>query len=255
MTKIKAVLKITLFLVWCLLCAPTQFIYLLFVKGRSAYTLPYFWQRGVCKIFGIKVVVSGAPISTAQTVFCSNHISFLDIPVIGSVLKASFVAKGEVESWPVFGFLSKLQQTIFISRKRSDAHRAGQQIEQSLKQGKNIIIFPEGTSSDGSNVLGMKAALFSPLVGLKNTVIQPFTIWIKAVDKQPVAGASDPQKLRDLYAWYGDMELAPHLWAFAQHKGAVIELVFHAPIAADSGADRKALAALCEEKIRNPLVS
>lgn len=255
MTKIKAALKIILFLLWCLLCAPAQFVYLLLVKGRSAYTLPYIWQRGVCRIFGIKVVVSGAPISSAQTVFCSNHISYLDIPVIGSVLKASFVAKGEVESWPVFGFLSKLQQTIFISRKRSDAHRAGEQIEANLKQGKNIIIFPEGTSSDGSNVLAMKAALFAPLAGLENTVIQPFTIRISAVDKHGVADNGRAQALRDLYAWYGDMELAPHLWAFAQHRGAVIELVFHAPIAADGGADRKALAALCEEKIRNPLVS
>ncbi len=255
MTKIKACFKIALFLLWCLLCAPTQFIYLLFVKGPSAYTLPYIWQRGVCRIFGIKVVISGAPISTAQTVFCSNHISYLDIPVIGSALKASFVAKGEVESWPVFGFLSKLQQTIFISRKRSDAHRAGEQIEQNLQQGKNIIIFPEGTSSDGSNVLAMKAALFSPVAGLENTVIQPFSVCIRNVDKQSVADASAPQELRDLYAWYGDMDLAPHLWAFAQHKGAVIELVFHAPIAADGGADRKALAAQCEEKIRNPLVS
>ena len=256
MQKSKAVLRIFAFFIWCLICAPTQFIYLLFVKGPSAYKLPYIWQKGVCWIFRIKVKVSGAPISLKQTVFCSNHISYLDIPVIGSVLKASFVAKSEVETWPVFGFLSKLQQTVFISRKRTDTHKAAEKIEVSLNEGKNIILFPEGTSSDGSAVMPMKASMLSPIAGLKNASVQPFTILVKKVDGMDVAAnQNDAQVLRDAYAWYGDMDLAPHLWSFAQHKGAEIELIFHEPIAADSAGDRKALTALCEEKIRIPLVS
>jgi 1-acyl-sn-glycerol-3-phosphate acyltransferase len=255
MTKIKASLKIALFLGWCMLVVPTQFIYLFFVKGYSAYTIPYIWQRGVCKVFGIKVTVKGAALSKHHTVYCSNHTSYLDIPAIGSVLKASFVAKSEVEKWPVFGFLSKLQQTIFISRRRNDAKKGALKIQEGLNDGKNIILFPEGTSSDGQSLLPMKAAMLSPLVGLSNAYIQPFTIVIRKVDGQDVSGSDQEQALRDLYAWYGEMELAPHLWIFAQTKGAEIDLIFHDPISAQAVEDRKRLVALCEEKIRIPLVT
>jgi 1-acyl-sn-glycerol-3-phosphate acyltransferase len=255
MTKIKASLKISLFLGLCLLVVPTQFVYLLFVKGYSAYTIPHLWQLGVCKVFGIKVTVKGAAISRHQTVYCSNHTSYLDIPAIGSVLKASFVAKSEVEKWPVFGFLSKLQQTIFISRRRHDAQKGAEKIKEALGGGKNIILFPEGTSSDGQGLLPMKAAMLSPLVGLNEAYIQPFTIVIRKVDGQDVNGSDQEQALRDLYAWYGEMELAPHLWLFSQTKGAEIDLIFHDPISAQAVDDRKRLVAHCEEKIRIPLVT
>lgn len=233
---------------------PTQTIYLWFCKGPSAYFVPYLWQCAVCKIFGLKVIVRGEAVSKEQTVYCSNHISYLDIPVIGSVLKASFVAKSEVEHWPVFGFLSKLQQTIFISRKRGDAAKESEKIKNSLQEGKNIILFPEGTSTDGRDVNAMKAAMLVPVMGIENAYIQPFTVRIKTVNKQSLDGSESDQDVRDLYAWHGDMELAPHLWTLAKTKGAEIELIFHTPFAANKYSDRKELIKYCEEKIRNALV-
>ena len=255
MKSLKASLKIILFLCLCALVVPCQFVYLLFVKGYSAYTIPYLWQRCVCKVFGIKVTVKGVALSKHQTVYCSNHLSYLDIPAIGSVLKASFVAKSEVEKWPVFGFLSKLQQTIFISRRRHDAKKGAEKIKTGLSDGKNIILFPEGTSSDGRSLLPMKAAMLSPLVGLSDVYIQPFTILIRKVDDQEINNNDQQQGLRDLYAWQGDMELAPHLWRFLQGKGAEIDLILHEPISAHDMGDRKRLVALCEEKIRIALVT
>ncbi|MEC7577065.1 MAG: lysophospholipid acyltransferase family protein [Pseudomonadota bacterium] len=255
MKTLKAIIKLSAFLIWSGLCAPTQMVYMLFDRGVGAYRIPYIWQRGVCKIFGLKVTASGEEIIDHQAVYCSNHVSYLDIPVVGSVLKASFVAKADVENWPIFGFLSKLQQTIFISRKRSDVKKEAVKIANSLAEGKKIILFPEGTSSDGSAVLPVKGAMLAPIIDAEGAYVQPFTIKVNAVDGQPVLGAgAQQQSLRDLYAWYGDMDMAPHLWAFAKTKGAHVELVFHAPVAAEKFDDRKALAAYCEENIRNPLV-
>ena len=255
MKNVKAIIKLISFLLWSGFCAPLQMIYMLFDRGAGAYRIPYIWQRGVCRIFGLKINVTGAAILTQQAVFCSNHVSYLDIPVIGSVLKASFVAKSEVEGWPIFGFLSKLQQTVFISRKRSDSMRAAAKIGEALAEGKNIILFPEGTSGDGADVLPVKASMLAPIVDVDTATVQPLTVKLISADGIDVNTENEQAKqARDLYAWYGDMDMAPHLWAFAKTKGAVLELVFHAPIATKEFNDRKELASYCEENIRKPLV-
>lgn len=247
----QTILKALLFFLWCAIVAPLQMIVMIFHRGHGAYLIPYFWQKGVCRIFGLKVIVEGTPLHDQQTLFVCNHVSYLDIPVIGSVLKASFVAKKEVATWPVFGFLSRLQQTAFISRSRGDAQKEKNALSNMLDEGKSLILFPEGTSTDGSDVAPFKSSLFSMTLDDSRhaLMIQPVTLRIEQVNGQN----PDAQAIRDLYAWYGDMTMPPHLKAFTASRGALIRLVFHDPIDPKTYTDRKFMADQCRDIIRSGL--
>ena len=246
-----AICKLIAFLLWCAVMVPIQMVIMLFRGSKPAYTTPWLWHKGVCRILGLKVVVEGAPCTDRQVIFISNHLSYLDIPVIGSTLKASFVAKGEVAKWPVFGFLSTLQQTAFISRSRTTLGNDKNNLETMLKDGRSMIIFPEGTSTDGRSVVPFKSSLFSIALADDGTDIwlQPMTISIVSVNgKNP-----EDQSVRDLYAWHGDMDLAPHLSAFGKISGATIKMTFHEPVRARAVNDRKLLAQSCHEAVMQGL--
>lgn len=230
---------------------PMQLIVMTMSRSKPAYTFPRLWHRGVCRILGLRVIVEGQPHTGNQVIFISNHMSYLDIPVIGSVLKASFVAKGEVAQWPVFGFLSKLQQTAFVSRSRTTLGNDKNNLETMLKDGRSMIIFPEGTSTDGRTVVPFKSSLFSIALADDGTDIwlQPMTLSLISVDdRDPVE-----QTVRDLYAWHGDMTLNPHLAGFGKIRGATIKITFHAPVRARAMPDRKILAQTCYESVLSGL--
>lgn len=231
-------------------------MFILALSGkRPFYAIPMLWHRIICFCFGIRVVVEGAPLRDGHIVYVSNHLSYLDIPVIGGVIRASFVAKKEVESWPVFGFLARLQNTVFIKRSRSAAADEKDSVGSVIDQGRNLVIFPEGTSTDGRTVIDFKSSLFSLMLDshLPDLMIQPFTISMRRVD----GVFPETQDLRDIYSWHRDMdtELPAHLWRFARSKGAVIVLRFHAPVAARDYADRKALAKICHKAVAEGLES
>jgi len=247
-----AAFKMLLFFVWSIIIVPPQILIMVFHKGQHAYHLPYIWHKGVCLIFRLKVKVEGQPERKRQTMYVSNHLSYLDIPVIGTVLKASFVAKKDVAKWPVFGFLSKMQQTAFIDRSRSAIAKEANALDNMVARGKSLIIFPEGTSTDGRSVLPFKSSLFSlALQDGKNLMMQPFTIKMDLVDGSP----PETQALKDLYSWLRDMdtELHTHLWLFAKSKGAVISLHFHDTLETLDFQDRKTLAKVCENKVSQEL--
>lgn len=251
MAGLTATLKLVAFLLWCAVMVPIQMLIMLFSGRKPAYTTPWIWHNGVCKILGLNVIVEGKPCTDRQVIFISNHLSYLDIPVIASILKASFIAKGEVASWPVFGFLSKLQQTAFVSRSKTTLGNDKNNLENMLKDGRSMILFPEGTSTDGRSVVPFKSSLFSIALAIEETDIwlQPMTLSIINVDGNPPVA----QDVRDLYAWYGDMTLPPHLSAFGKTKGATIKITFHEPISARATPDRKILASRCYEAVAGGL--
>ncbi len=247
----RIILKGSIFFLSCALAVPLQMLLMVFHRGRGAYLLPHLWQSMICRIFGLKVIIDGTPLHNQQTLFVCNHLSYLDIPVIGSALKASFIAKKDVASWPVFGFLSRLQQTAFISRSRNDAQREKNALSNMLDEGKSLILFPEGTSTDGRDVAPFKSSLFSMTLedGRHGIMIQPVTLCIEQVDGQ----SPDSQMMRDQYAWYGDMTMPPHLKAFTASRGATIRLIFHPPVDPKNFTDRKMLADHCWAVVRSGL--
>tara|TARA_Y100001958_G_C21029254_1_gene402888 strand:- start:181 stop:807 length:627 start_codon:yes stop_codon:yes gene_type:complete len=179
--------------------------------------------------------------------FACNHTSYSDIAILGSLLPASFVAKAEVAGWPLFGVLAKLQRTVFVDRRATKATKQRDEMIRRLENGDNLILFPEGTSSDGNAVLPFKSALFSvaqvephgrPLL------VQPVSLAYTRLDGMPVGRA-----LRPYFAWYGDMTLAPHFWEVAGLGHTTVDVVFHSPVTIAGYESRKALADHCQAVI------
>ena len=240
--------RLLIFVLGGLFTLTYQSIVLLFTKGRFAYIYPKIFHKFLCRAFGIKIIVEGKIETEGQIVYVGNHISYLDIEVIGSLLTGSFVAKKEVESWPLFGILGKMQRTLYISRAPKDAQRETKVMLDRLEEGLPLIIFPEGTSSDGTSVLPFKSSFFEIFLN-RNIKIQPFTISVLEVDGRK----ADSAALRDQYAWYGDMTLEPHLWSFAKSKGAVIKVIFQEPVISSSYKNRKMLSQVCHDGVSKGL--
>ena len=176
--------------------------------------------------------------------FDSNHLPYLDIPILGSVFPLRFVAKSEVQFWPIFGFLSKLARTIFIKRKRSDSVIQKNKIFDLLSSGDKVCMFPEGTTSDGNRVLDFKSSSFSALENQK-FLIQPIIISYSDLNGIPIN-----RWLRPVIAWYGDMDLKPHLLKLVSLRSIKIKLIYINPVCSSHFASRKDLSNYLEKKIK-----
>ena len=195
------------------------------VAPKLAARLPRLYHRLCLKIFHIKVVTEGDIAAQAPCLFVSNHASYLDIPVLGSLILGYFVAKSEVASWPLIGFLAKLQRTLFIDRRRSHVREGQSALSQRLIAGDNLILFPEGTSSDGCHILPFRRALFQAVLDHADEVdmlIQPVSVACVEMN-----GTAADREAKQTYAWFGDMSFVPHLWGFLKHKQTVVKVTFH----------------------------
>ena len=251
MTHVKAAIKLMLVMGWSLLLVPPQLLVLLCTRGLAAFWIPQLWHRGLCFVLGLKVEVKGQPVRGRHVVYVSNHVSHFDIPVIGRTLRAAFIAKGEMQSWPVAGFMARLQQTVFISRASRDGVAVTRMVAAVLAQGRSLVLFPEGTTSGGVDVAPFKSSLFAILFPPEggDWLVQPFTIRVERIGGRPVTD----QDTRDHYAYYGAMPAGPHAWNFLRGSGATVRMLFHPPIASGPQHDRKSLAALTREIVASGL--
>lgn len=217
--------------------------------------MPLRYQRFLARLFGIRVRVIGDPIQDRGVLMIANHTSYLDILVIGGTVQCSFVAKREVGTWPFFGTFARLQRTVFVDRaRRSQAGESRDVIRERLLAGDALVLFAEGTSGDGNFTLPFKSALMGAAeaqVGTDATgrpihvPVQPVSVAYVGLHGLPMGRENRP-----LFAWYGDMDLIPHLWEalLAGPIDAVIE--FHAPVTVDEAGGRKRLAALTNTVVR-----
>ena len=246
--KIKAIIRLILLALLSIAVMISQTIILSVYRGPASYLIPILWERGARRIFGVKIITVGKPVCDRQVIYMSNHLSYIDIPVLGSLVYGSFVARGDVRQWPIWGYLGSMQQTVYISRDPKHIAREKPKLDKMIADGKNLIIFPEGTSSNGAGVLPFKSSFFSLAYDDPNRkiTIQPVTITVLEMDGKP---AAHDQAVRDIYAWYGEMDLMPHMWRLAQLKGGTVQVEFHAPHEAANYPDRKALCAACETDV------
>lgn len=209
-----------------------------------ARVLPGLWHRMCCGLLAIDVRSHGLPDAAGPVLYVCNHASYLDVPVLGGLLDARFVAKSEVARWPVIGALSMLQGTIFIERRPQGARCQPDELRRALRSGASLIVFPEGTSSDGNRVLPFKSTLFAAadaaVDGLE-VKVQPVTIAYSRHRGLPMG-----RRLRPYFAWYGDMTLVRHLWGCLGAGGAGIDVIFHEPVRLSQFASRKELARHCQ---------
>jgi 1-acyl-sn-glycerol-3-phosphate acyltransferase len=214
-------------------------------RGQGSRPVAKFWFSASSRLIGLRLVRSGLPVTEGPVLYLANHISYLDILLLGQQLDVTFVAKSEVRDWPLFGTLAELGGTLFVSRRAASTRDEAAQIRSRLAAGGRVILFPEGTSSDGTDVLPFKSALLGLAQDIPGLRIQPVTI---AYPHPSRAGVD----LRP--AWYGDMSLLPHLWQLLQWRRGQAHLRFHPPLRLDQRQiDRKRLAVACQTQIRQGL--
>jgi lyso-ornithine lipid O-acyltransferase len=214
-----------------------------------ARQLPVIYHKIVCTLLRLKVRVSGTPQKTAPLLILSNHSSWLDIVALSSVMPVSFIAKSEVAGWPIFGLFARLQRSVFIDRSRRmatrDAHRA---VSDRLQSGDAIVLFAEGTTSDGHRVLSFRSSLVgaaSEWLGDAEAKIQPV-----AITYTRRAGLPIPRAERPCIAWYGDMELIPHFKGIILGGPIEVTLSFCDPLEPDLARNRKIATRAAEQAIR-----
>ncbi|MBV9693306.1 MAG: 1-acyl-sn-glycerol-3-phosphate acyltransferase, partial [Alphaproteobacteria bacterium] len=161
MQKLRGILILLLFVITALLLIPVQSAALaLKLKGRK--TIPNAYSRFLCRLFGVRLRVLGRPVQDKGVLMVANHTSYLDIIALGASARVSFVAKSEVNTWPFFGVMARLYETVFVERaRRTQAGVARDQLRQRLDEGDALVLFPEGTSNDGNRVLPFKSALMA----------------------------------------------------------------------------------------------
>ena len=158
-SPLRASVRILGYFVLTAMLLPFQF-FALRLNKKLAVQLPIFYHRVCTRILGFEIRVHGEKLASTPVLFACNHVSYADIAILGSLLPASFVAKAEVAKWPLFGLLAKLQRTVFVNRRATKATKQRDEMICRLEGGDSMILFPEGTSSDGNKVLPFKSALF-----------------------------------------------------------------------------------------------
>jgi len=238
--------RFALYFAWTVSLLPVQLVGLA-CRRRWTSTLPVFYHRCCCRILGLRVRAVGSPTARRPVLFAANHVSYTDITVLGSVIPGSFIAKTEVADWPFFGWLAKLQRSVFVDRQARNTPAQRDAISERLAAGDALILFPEGTSGDGNRVLPFKSALFAAVHRTKGSspvIVQPVSLAYTRLDGMPIG-----RFYRPLFAWYGAAELAPHMWTMAGLGTVEVVIEFHPPtFLADCGS-RKALAAYCHARV------
>ncbi len=215
------------------------------VKPRTRRSLVKRWSGRLLRILAVRTRVEGEIGARGGNVMVvANHVSWLDIFVLNAVHPVLFVAKSELERWPVLAQMIRGAGTVFIERdRRRDTHRVNHQMARLLAGGEVVAVFPEGTTTEGLDVLPFKSSLLQPIVEAEGHV-QPVAIRYRAVDGRPSLAA----------AYVGDMSFAASFWRVCGERELLVELIAPAALPARDG-HRRELARAAEAAIRTVLAA
>ncbi len=229
------------------------------MKAKGARTFPHWYHRRVCRLLGIRLHIHGEVVRDRPVLLISNHTTWLDIPVLSAVAPLSFVAKREVGTWPFVSSLARLQRTVFVDRtRRSAVGQTTGEIAQRLSEGDTIVLFAEGTSSDGNRVLPFMTSLFATAkpasgeadgVKAPDAVVQTLSVVYTRLHGIPLGRSGRPT-----VAWYGDMEMKGHAWELLKAGPLDVEIRVGDPVPLTSFADRKQLARHSEAQVREHVI-
>ena len=227
------------------------------LRGLPAGRAPVLFHRVFLRLFAVRVTQSGTPPGPGEgALVLANHVSWLDIVAIGSLCPLSFVAKSEIAGWPVISLLAGLQRTIYIDRQRRRATATvSTAMGHRLAEGELVVLFAEGTTGDGTRLLPFRSSLVGAAraalqaeAGPGRVRLQPLAIAYPRRNGLPVTRAE-----RAEIAWYGDMDLAPHLAGFVQGGPIDVHVAWGTPIAFEATTDRKVATAAAEAEVRRAL--
>jgi len=233
--RFRAVRRMVFVAIWTLIAIPIQAV-LMQLPGRGKIAFARTYHRVLCRLIGLRVQVVGQAASGGSVLYASNHTSWLDVLVLGSVLEACFVSKGDIADWPVIKWVAHLGRSVFVSRERNRTGAEAAVMRERLQAGDSLILFPEGTSSDGTRVLPFRSSFLS--VADSARAVQPVSVVYDRLGGLPAC-----RRDRPLFAWYGDMDIASHFWRLARRSGARATVLLHATVDPADFADRKALTA------------
>ena len=199
-----------------------------------------FCFRWACRCLGLNIHQHGSP-SNDTVLFVSNHISWSDIPILGSLAPIRFLSKAEVGQWPLIGWLARQAGTLFIHRGGGQARRVRGQIIENLQAGENVLVYPEGTTSAGLTVLPFHGLLLRAAPESK-TPIQPVTIAYRR-DGRP----------DHLAPFIGEDEFHSHLLRMLRQPSARVDVVFHEPVQSPEEVPTAELAASLRQTVLDGL--
>lgn len=217
--------------------------------------VPRWHHRLSARLLGLRITVEGRPPSGGPLLVVSNHASWIDIVVLGALVRGRFVARADMAGWPGVGHLARLSRTIFVDReRRGTTADQSASIAARLAAGDIVVLFPEGTTSDGNGVLGFNTSLFGAArkavaLGVSELPIQPVTIAYTRLHGIPMGRGQ-----RRHAAWIGDEDLAPHLMARLKGGAVDVSVSFGEPVAFTAASDRKAVARALEAEIRERFI-
>ena len=248
MRSLIAILKILLSTIFTLIVfAFYMFVYIIIWLLRIPYEKirnPFmtFWGTGMRFILGVKLIIQGNPPKRPFLLF-SNHLTYLDPVLFFSHLDCTFVAKKEVRSWPILGFMVYMMGVIFINREqKKDLLRVTELVDKNVNDRQGIVIFPEGTTSDGSHILPIRA----PLLQLAFADGNPLAYCVV----QYKTGPHDPDASSHV-CWWNQEGFAQHVWKFA-HVRKTYALITYGEKKIEAS-DRKELAQILHEEMEGLL--
>jgi 1-acyl-sn-glycerol-3-phosphate acyltransferase len=219
--------------------------------------IPRWWHRFAARVLGMHVHLTGSMATVRPLLLAPNHVSWLDIIALGAVADIYFVAKADMANWPVIGWLCTLQRTVFVERERRG--RSGEQaneIGRRLAAGDPMVLFAEGTTSDGNLLKPFNSTLFGAAkMALEaspegRVFIQPVAIAYTRLHGMPLG-----RDKRSHAAWIGDQDLLPHVVALLRGGALDAEIRFGEPVQFDASSKRKETARRIEEEVRSMFVS
>lgn len=222
-------------LFWLIACVPLHYGWK-WTTGRAPW--PARFLRGISWIIGARVVHEGERLRE-DAFFVSNHVSWMDIPIVGGATRSAFIAKDAIAEWPMIGWLASINNTVFVSRgDRLGVHEQVAQVRAALGSHQPILIFPEGTTGDGHAILPFKASLFAVLADPPRGIrVQPVLI--------------DYGAATDDVAWTGREPAPDNAFRMLARKGSfMVRLVFLAPFDPREMGGRKEISAKAEAAIR-----
>ncbi|MEM6761327.1 MAG: lysophospholipid acyltransferase family protein [Pseudomonadota bacterium] len=253
MRFVPAIAAIAALVLLSLALIPLQLLAMALRQKAIMRRLPLWWHRAARAIIGVRVHVHGTPSAERPLLLIANHVSWLDILVLGSVMELSFISKAEVATWPIFGLFAKLQRSVFVTReRRSKTGEVASEIADRLAEGDVLVLFGEGTSSNGTHVLPFRtalvggAAMAAQSAGGDGAIIQPLAINYTQIHGVPIGRFHKPR-----IAWYGDMEMPAHLWWVVRNGAIDVDVVFGEPLPFGEGTDRKRTAKAAEVAVRH----
>jgi len=243
------IVAVVFFTMTPLLIATQWLLTKLRLPGWGVIAVAYY--RFLCLSLRMRVRIVGEPVRDRAVLFVCNHVSWADILAIGTIMPVAFVSKSEVGNWPLVGLAAKLQRTVFVDRSRR--HQTGDAISdivQRLASGIPVMLFAEGTSSDGNRVLPFRSALMGAIKEASaraeaGILIQPMSICYTGLNGIPMG-----RQHRPMVAWYGDLDFMPHIKELMRTGAPDAVISYGEPIAADGATDRKAMTRSLQGAVR-----